>query len=402
MRALSGIRVVDLTRVVAGPYCTYQLALLGADCIKLEEVGRGDPVRHSAAGTDAFYYQHGMATNFLPQNANKRSMTLNLKLEAGRKIFLQLAERADVVVENFRAGVMDSLGIGYTTLTARNPRLIFCSLTAYGQDPPKGGHTAYDGVIQAFAGLMSVIGTRESGPIKVGPPITDYATGMAAAFAIMTALYQRERDGSGQYIDVSMLDTALTLMSSYVTDYFGTGNPPGPRGNEPASRSPSAGTYDTLEGKLVLGANEDHQYRRLCRALGLAHLLADPRFEQVEERRKNRDELYREFSRVLRTRGAAQWEEILNAAGVPAARVQTVAEALAHPQVTGRGVLHTFGKVPGIERDVTVLLSPFRFRHDGPEAEQPPPRVGEHTEAVLRDLGYGVAEIARLREEGVI
>ena len=402
MRALHGIRVVDLTRVVAGPYCTYQLALLGAECIKIEEVGTGDPVRWSGAGSNTYFRQRGMATNFLPQNANKRSLTLNLKHDEGRRIFLRLADAADVVVENFRAGVMDKLGIGYGRLRALNPRLIFCSLTGYGQLPPKGEHTAYDGVIQAASGMMSVIGTRQTGPLKVGPPITDYAAGMAAAFAISSALFQRERDGSGQHIDVSMLDTALSLMSSYVTDYMCTGNPPGPRGNEPASRSPSAGTYDTLDGKITLGANEDHQYRRLCNALELAHLLTDPRFAEIEERRRNCDELHREFARVLLTRTAEQWEATLNAAGVPASRIRTVAEILAHPQVTGRGVLHTFPAVAGVDRDVTVLLSPFKLGHDGPQATLPPPRIGEHTDTILKELGYDTAAVERLRREGAV
>jgi formyl-CoA transferase len=273
VQALHGIRVVDLTRVVAGPYCTYQLALMGADVIKIEQVGRGDPVRWSGAGTDCYFWDRGMATNFLPQNANKRSLTLDLKSDRGRAIAIELVKRADVLVENFRAGAMRKLELSYDDLRETNPRLIYCSLTGYGQLPPTGHYTAYDGVIQAAGGMMSVIGTRETGPLKVGPPITDYASGMAAAFAITSALFQRERDGGGQYIDVSMLDTSLALMSSYVTDYFCTGNPPGPRGNEPASKSPSAGTYTTSEGRINLGANEDHQYRRLCRALGLEHLL---------------------------------------------------------------------------------------------------------------------------------
>lgn len=402
MQALKGIKIVDLTRVVAGPYCTYQLALMGADVIKIEQVGRGDPVRHSGAGSDAHFWKHGMATNFLPQNANKRSLTLNLKHDEGRAIFLKLAANADVVVENFRSGVMNKLGIGYETLRATNPKLIFCSLTGYGQLPPKGHHTAYDGVIQAAGGLMSVIGTKETGPLKVGPPITDYATGMAAAYAISTALFQREREGCGQYIDVSMLDTALALMSSYVTDYFATGNPPGPRGNEPASRSPSAGTYDTQDGKLTLGANEDHQYERLCRALGLAQVLTDARFMTIDERRKNSDILRAEFRRVLLTRGADEWETLLNDAGVPAARIRTPAEILQHPQVTGRGVLHTFKNVKGVERDVTVLSAPFRFAHDGPQLNSPPPLIGEHSDAILGELGYSSADIERLRREGVV
>lgn len=402
MQALKGIKVVDLTRVVAGPYCTYQLALMGADVIKIEQIGRGDPVRHSGAGSDQHFWKHAMATNFLPQNANKRSLTLNLKSDEGRTIFMKLVANADVVVENFRSGVMDKLGIGYDTLRAKHPKLIFCSLTGYGQTGPKARHTAYDGVIQAAGGMMSVIGTKETGPLKVGPPITDYATGMAGAYAIALALFQREREGCGQYIDVSMLDTALALMSSYVTDYFATGNPPGPRGNEPASRSPSAGTYDTKEGKLTLGANEDHQYERLCRALGLASVLTDPRFQEIDARRKNTDVLRAEFRRVLLTRTADEWEGLLNNAGVPAARIRTPAEILRHPQVTDRGVLHTFRQVKGVERDVTVLSAPFRLAHDGPALTSPPPQIGEHTDAILAELNYGTADIQRLRGAGVV
>lgn len=402
MQAFKGIKVVDLTRVVAGPYCTYQLALMGADVTKIEQVGRGDPVRHSGAGSDAYFWKHAMATNFLPQNANKRSLTLNLKHDEGRAIFMKLVATADVVVENFRTGVMDKLGIGYETLRAQRPKLIFCSLTGYGQTGPKAQHTAYDGVIQAAGGLMSVIGNKDTGPLKVGPPITDYATGMAAAYAISTALFQREREGCGQYIDVSMLDTALALMSSYVTDYFATGNPPGARGNEPASRSPSAGTYDTQDGKLTLGANEDHQYERLCRVLGLAQVLEDPRFKAIDARRANTGVLRAEFRRVLLTRAADEWETLLNDAGVPAARIRTPAEILQHPQVTTRGVLHTFKNVEGLERDVTVLSAPFRLGHDGPQLNSPPPAVGEHTDAILGELGYGSADIQRLRHVGVV
>jgi CoA:oxalate CoA-transferase len=307
-----------------------------------------------------------------------------------------------VVVENFRAGVMDKLGMGYKTLSAANPRLVYCAMTAYGQTGPKREHTAYDGVVQAASGMMSVIGTRETGPLKVGPPITDYATGMAAAFAIVSALFQRQRDGSGQYIDVSMLDTAFTLMSSYVTDYFCTGNVPAQRGNEPASRSPSAGTYDTREGRITLGANEEHQHRRLCIALGLPQLLSDTRFAEIEERRRNCDALHVEFARVLMTRSADEWEEALNQAGVPASRIRTVAEMLEHPQVTGRGVLHTFPKVKGVDRNVTVLLSPFQLEHDGPRATLPPPQVGEHSDAILGELGYDAADIEQLRRDGVV
>ena len=401
-QAMQGMKVIDLTRVVSGPYCTYQLALMGADCIKIEEPGKGDAARYSGAGSTAYYRDRMMATNFLPQNANKRSITLDLRREEGRAIFLKLVESADVVVENFRAGVMKKLKIDYDTLKAINPKLVFCSLTAYGQNAPKGHHTAYDGVIQAACGMMTVIGTPETGPMKIGPPITDYATGMAAALAISMALLQRERDGSGQYIDVSMLDTALSLMSWHVTDFLCTGNAPQARGNEPTSQNPSAGTYDTADGRLTLGSNEEHQYQRLMPALNLAHLLTDPRFEKIAERRRNNRALYLEIQAVLRTRTALEWEDVLNEAGVPATKLRTIPEILAHRQVTERGTLHTFDEVPGIEGKVTVMMPPYRFAHGGQEMKSPPPQCGQHTAEVLREIGYDDAGMDKLRAAKVI
>jgi len=402
MQALAGMRIIDLTRVVAGPYCTFQLALHGADCIKIEEPGMGDPVRWSGAGSTVEFRERGMATNFMPQNANKRSLTLDLRKPEGKAVFLDLVRDADVVVENFRGGVMKKLGLDYETLKAINPKLVFCSMTGYGQLPPSGHHNAYDGSIQAAAGMMSVTGTKETGPLKVGPVIIDYATGMAAAFAIGMALVQRERSGEGQYIDVSMIDTALTMMSANVVDYLCTGNVPGAHGNAPASRSPSSGIYDTKQGKLSINATEDHQARRLCHALGLGHLLQDPRFAELEERRKHGGEMAEEFARVLLTRTALEWEQILNDAGVPVGYVRNIAEAMAHPQVAGRGLVHRFADVKTAGADVPILMAPFRFAHDGPKAVMPPPSVGEHTEAILKGLGYGEAKIAGLRSGKVI
>ena len=402
MQALAGMRIIDVTRVVAGPYCTFQLALHGADCIKIEEPGRGDPVRWSGAGSTTEFRKRGMATNFLPQNANKRSITLDLRKPEGKAVFLDLVRGADVVVENFRAGVMDGLGLGYADLKKINPKLVFCSMTGYGQLPPKRHHTAYDGSIQAAGGMMSVTGTKETGPLKVGPVIIDYATGMAAAFAIGMALLQRERSGDGQYIDVSMLDTSLTMMSANVVDYLCTGNVPAAHGNAPASRSPSSGIYDTLEGRLSINATEDHQARRLCRALGLGHLLEDPRFAELEERRKHGPELAAEFARVLMTRTAVDWEQRLNDAGVPVGCIRNIAEVMAHPQVTGRGLVHRFKDVEAAGGDVPILMAPFRFEHDGPKAVMPPPTVGQHTEDILKGLGYDDAKIGGLRKAGAI
>ncbi len=402
MQALHGTRIIDLSRVVAGPYCTYQLALMGADVIKVEEPGRGDPVRWSAAGSDKHYRSRGMATNYLPQNANKRSITLDLRKAEGKAIFLKMVKDADVVVENFRAGVMDGLGLGYKALLEINPKLVFCSLTGYGQTPPKAHHTAYDGVIQAASGLMSMTGTKETGPLKVGPVIIDYASGLAAAFAIGMALLQRHQSGKGQYIDVSMLDTALTFMSALIVDYKCTGNLPVARGNTPSSRSPSAGYYETLDGTVAISANEEHQAQRLCRALGLGHLLQDPRFAEIEERLKHGPELAAEFARVMATRKSLEWEEILNEAGVPCARIRTIPEILEHPQVTGRGLMHTFPNMKSTDSDVTVLGAAFKFEHDGPQVKTPPPTVGEHTEAILKEFGYDGDAVARLRKSEVV
>lgn len=403
MQAMHGIKVIDLTRIVSGPYCTYQLALMGADCIKIEQPDGGDPVRRSAAGSNAYYRERNMATNFLPQNSNKKSITLDLRKPEGREVFLRLVKDADVVVENFRAGVMKKLGVDYESLKAINPRLIFCSITAYGQNAPKGHHTAYDGVIQAASGMMTVIGTPETGPMKVGPPITDYATGMTAAFCIASALLQRDRDGCGQYIDVSMLDTALSLMSWHVTDHLTTGNHPQQRGNLPTSQNPSAGTYDTLGGrKLTLGSNEEHQYRRLLKVLGLGHYLTDPRFEQLEERRKNNKMLSEEIQKVLLTRTAEEWELIINEAGVPATVLRTIPEILAHEQIASRGIMHTFPGMPGVEGPVTIMVAPYKLGHDGPQIKSPPPLIGEHTKQVLSALGYSDDDMARMQKSGAI
>ena len=403
MQPLSGIRVIDVSRIVAGPFCTFQLALQGADVIKIEMPGKGDPVRWSPAGSDTHYRTRGMATNYMPQNSNKRSLTLNLKHEEGKAVFREMVKSADVVMENFRAGYMKELGLAYDELRKINPRLIFCSLTAYGQNAPKGHHTAYDGIVQAASGMMSVTGTQESGPLKVGPVILDYASGLAAAYAITLSLLRREKTGEGQYIDVSMLDTALTLMSALIVDYKCTGNVPGLRGNVAASGVPTSGYYHCADDRMiVVGANEEHQAVKLFQALGLGHLLKDPRFTGLEARLSGKAELAETFARIFRTRPALEWEQLLNDARVPCALVRSIDEILAHPQVAARQQLHTFKDLRSTESDVTVLNAPFKFAKDGPQLKSPPPTVGEHTEAILTEFGYDRDGIAGLRQRGVV
>jgi len=402
MQPLAGIKVIDVSRVVAGPFCTFQLALQGADVIKIEMPGKGDPVRWSPAGSDRHYRTRGMATNYMPQNANKRSITLDLRKPEGKAIFLDMVKTADVVMENFRAGVMKGLGLAYEDLLKINPKLIYCSLTAYGQNAPKGHHTAYDGIVQAASGMMSVTGTKETGPLKVGPVILDYASGLAAAYAITLSLFRRDKTGEGQYIDVSMLDTALSYMSALIVDYKCTGNIPGLNGNVPASRVPTSGYYTCSDGRMiVVGANEEHQAVNLFKTLGVGHLLQDPRFTGLEERLANGEKLAGIFGEIFTTKTSLEWEQILNDAHVPCAQVRTIPEILENPQVKARGQLHTFKDLKSTESDVTVLNAPFKFAKDGPRLKSPPPTVGEHTEAVLKEYGHG-DRIADLRKSGVI
>lgn len=401
-RAYAGIRVLDLTRVLAGPYCTYQLGLLGAEVIKIERPGRGETIRWRA-DSDPAYAKLGLSLGFMTQAANKRSLTLDLDTAAGVSIYLELAKRADVVVQNLRTGSAARRGIGYEQVKAVNEGVVFCAITAYGANGPKQADPAYDSVIQAWSGFMSTTGTADTGPLKSGPPIVDYATGMAAAYAISAALYRRARTGKGQYIDVGMLDTNVMLMASVATAFMNTGNPPRPAGNDASSRAPVSTTYRTAEGLLAIACNEEHQYQHFLEALGLQPLNDDPRFAQPAARRENVPALRARVQDRLMARTAAEWEGVLNAAGVPAGRVRTVPECMAEPQVAARGLFHAFAPdaLP-FGREVRVPLSPFRYEHDGPRADTPPRTAGADTEAILQELGYDAAAIARLKREGVV
>ena len=391
-----GIRVIDLTHVLAGPFCAYQLAILGADTIKVEAPGEPDQVR--MGGTDRHLNGQLMGTNYLAQAANKRSITLDLKSDKGRDVLKRLARGADVLIENYRADAMDALGIGYEAMREINPSLIYCSMTGYGRTGPKGRHTSYDNVVQAVSGLMSVSGTPDLTPLKVGAPVLDYASGTMAAFAVASALFQRQRTGEGQHIDFSMLDTALMLMSSTLTGYFHNGTVLSvPRGND--FPSPNGCCYKTADGLLMLAAFNHRQHERLWTALDRPDLAARSSYDEIEA---GGETMKAELTRIFATRSAAEWEVFLNDRGVPAGRVLTIPEALEHDQVKARPALHVFENVPGVAGPVTVPVSGFAFAQDGPAARTPPPPMGAHTDEVLRDLGYGPEEVAALRDEGVI
>jgi crotonobetainyl-CoA:carnitine CoA-transferase CaiB-like acyl-CoA transferase len=395
MRPFEGIKIIDVTHVLAGPFAAYQLALLGADVIKVENPREGDQSRES--GSDRALNQQLMGTGYLTQGSNKRAITLNLKHEKGRQILKRLVEDADVLVENWRSGAFPALGLGYEDLQPLNPRLIYCSMTAFGQEGPRGPHTAYDQLIQATSGMMATTGTPEVNPLKTGAPVIDYATGTMCAFAISAALFQRERTGRGQYIDSSMLDVALILMGSHITSYLRTGHEPKPRGNR-MDRA-SSQLYQAQDAPLMIAASNRAQHERLFQAVGRPDIAAQSSHDEREHRY---EEQTAQLQDLIAQRPADEWERYLQARHVPAGRVRTLAEALTDPQLATRGVLHEHPKIEGIEGPVTVPMTAFRFAHGGPSLETPPPRLGQHTEEILQTLGYSRADIAALRAEGAI
>jgi len=378
-RPFEGIRVIDVTHVLAGPFATYQLAVLGADVIKVEHPDEPDQSR--GAGTDKALNRRNMGTSFLTQASNKRSITLDLKREEDREILRQLVATADVFVENYRPGAFEALGLGYEALAAINPRLIYASFSAFGQEGPRGRQTAYDHVIQATSGIMAMTGTKDVHPVKFGSPAIDYATGMTGAFALASALLQRERTGRGQRIDMAMLDVAMILMSSHLTGYLRNGMHPQPHGNQNPHATNSA--YPTKNGLLMLGASNLRQQRRLWTVLERPDMIK----RTNDERDADRDREAALLSEILHTRTAQEWEEFFQARHVPAARVRTMGEALADPQLATRGVIHRHESAPGVEESFGVPLAAFTFAHGGPRIDKPPPALGEHNEEILAELG---------------
>lgn len=399
MQPFEGIRVVDMTHVLAGPFCTYQLAVLGADVIKVEPPENPDMTRQEGvtpALNDEFY-----GTYFMAQNAGKRAISLDIKTTEGKRILKRLVATADVLVENYRGGSLERLGLGYEDLSSLNPRLIYCSLTGFGHSGPKRSHPAYDIVIQAFSGIMAMNGEADSPPVRVGPPMVDYGTGSQAAFAISAALFQRERTGSGQRIDVSMLDAALMMMSANVSATQANGCPPRAHGNAHPKYAGYA-TYDTRDGLLMVGAWTNRQMGALYRALGDSQRAAavdrTPRGEIGS--RRDQDAAFLRAALVEKT--ADEWETILNDAGVPAARVRRLDEAMAHEQVASRAVLQTY---PGADRagaPHALPVAAFAYDHGGPKPGGPPPKLGEHTAEIMAELAYDDAAIAELEEQGVV
>lgn len=395
-KPLAGIRVLDLTNVLAGPFCCHHLAHLGAEVIKVEAVGRGDLARQ--LGADPELNAKGMGVSFLAQNAGKKSVTLNLKHARGKSLFLKLVETADVVVENFRPGVMDRLDVGYEVLKAAQPQLIYCAISGFGQDGPWVHRPAYDQIIQGASGVMSITGDAESAPLRVGYPIADTVGGITAAFAISSALNAKPR---GTFIDVSMLESVLVTMGWVLSNYVNAGVFPAPNGNENITSAPS-GTFEAQGGPINIAANKDEQWVLLTDHLGLAALRERPEYATREDRKRNRLALKAELEAVLVARPARDWAKELNRIGVPSGAVLSVPEILDMPQIAERGFMETFADVPGVGRDVQVATTGVKLDGKAPSVDSPPPILGADNAAVWGALGLSTEEIAQLEKDGVI
>jgi CoA:oxalate CoA-transferase len=397
--ALHGIRVLDLTNVLAGPYCAYQLALMGAEVVKVEVPGEGDLARQ--LGAEPALNARRMGASFLAQNAGKKSLTLNLKSADGKAVLHRLVQSSDVLVENFRPGVMDRLGLSYEELAESNPALIYCAISGFGQDGPMKSAPAYDQIVQGLSGMMSITGTPQTAPLRVGYPVADTLAGMTAAFAIASALVRRLSSGEGAFIDVSMLDSALGSMGWVVSNYLTAGVEPGAHGNDNFTASPS-GAFQARDGMLNIAANKQQQFVALAAALDIEGLAGDPRFAGREDRKRHRAALTELIEEKLKTRTCAEWTALFTKIGIPAGAVLTVPQALALPQVRERGLLKTFEHVPGVEGPLTVARSGFKLSGGDPDVESPPPTLGQHTDEVLRSVGYSAAQIERLRDAGAV
>ena len=396
-RPLAGIRILDLTTVLAGPYCTYQLALLGADVTKLERPGQGDWARSGPPVTGIPEF----SAQFVAQNAAKKSVTLDLQTDEGRAIALRLIAQADVVVENFSAGVADRLGIGYAAAREQRADIVYCAISGYGQDGPMSRRPAYDHVVQAASGITLLTGTPETVPNRIGPPLLDYLAGIYGGFAVLAALRERDRTGQAQMVDVAMLDAAIVAMASTVSALTNSGIEPKPNGNTAASGSPASGIFETRDGLLSLTANQEVQLVRLCRVLEVDALLQDARFATHALRLANAHEFRALLTAAMRKRSASEWEELLSASHVPATRVRTLREVMAEPQIAQRELRQQVVD-PVTGRTIAVPSIGFKWNQRSLGPESAPPRLGQHTAEVLAGLGMNEAQIQALRDARVV
>jgi len=395
-RPFAGVKILDFTQVLAGPYASYQLALLGADVIKVER-REGEDMRRTPLSRE--WTDRGLAPGFLAANGNKRSLTLDLTKPEAIEIVKKLAQHADVVMENFRPGVMDKLGIGYAALSAINPRLIYCAVSGFGQTGPERNSAGYDGKMQALSGIMAITGHQATGPTRAGFAVCDVLSGLTAAFGVSSALFQRTHTGKGQLVDVSMLEASLACLSGPIADFSIAGHRQRLSGNQAVSRKPTANLFKAREGYLLLAVNNERQYRALMTALDREDTLEDRRFVDWFARQDNESALRAIIEQALAKRTPREWEKILDAAGAPCASIWKVEEVIDHPQIVARGAIQEIDTQYGRLR---LAGSGFRLAHGGGRLDTVAPELGAHTDEVLHALGYDQSAIAKLRAREVV
>lgn len=390
------IKILDFTQVVSGPYASYQLALLGAQVVKVER-REGEDLRRTHLSRE--WSDRGLAPFFQAVNGEKRSLTLDLQKPQAVEIVRKLASKADVVIENFRPGVMDKLGIGYEALSKENPALVYCAISAFGQTGPERLGAGYDGKIQALSGIMAMTGFEETGPTRAGFPVCDVIAGMTAAFAISSALNQRHRTKKGQFIDVSMLEAALAFLSGQIAEHTITGHCEKLGGNYSVSRKPTANTFKAADGSILFSVNSEKQFGAMMTALGRGDILNDSKFSNWHVRKQNERELREIVEIELAKKPAKEWEKILDAAGAPCSTIWRLEETLNHPQIVAREAIRPIETPYGSFR---MAAAGYRFAHGGPTLSQMAPQLGEHTASVLADLGYSDQQIEQLRTSAVV
>jgi formyl-CoA transferase len=396
-KLLDGIRVLDLTNVLSGPFATLHLSLLGAEVIKIENPADGDLARK--LGNVLPLNDRLMGTSFLAQNANKKSLTLNLKDPEGKEIFLKLARTADVVVENFRPDVMKRLGVGYPVLSAVHPRIIYCAISGFGASGPDAMKPAYDQIIQGLSGVMAINGDERLNPLRCGFPVCDTVGGLNAAFAIMAALYYRERTGEGQFIDVALLDSIMPLMGWVAANLLIGGQQPVLMGNDNFTAAPS-GTFATKDGYLNIAANKQEQWETVADVLGVPELKKDPRFEKRDARKRNRKALTPLLETKLKENTTDHWVDTLNERGVPSGAILSLEAALKQAQIQHRETIRAVRDDDLGELKLFNLTA--KFEKSPGDVVSPPPRLGAHTEEYLTELGYTKDRIRELREKAVV
>ena len=405
MNALSHLRVLDLTRVLAGPWCTQLLADLGADVIKIERPGTGDDTRawgppylkdaNGADTTEAAYY--------LAANRGKRSVTVDLAHPEGQRVVRTLAERADIVVENYKVGQLARYGLDDPSLAALNARLIYCSITGFGQFGPHADRAGYDFIIQGLGGFMSITGERDDkpggGPQKAGVAVSDLMTGMYATVAILAALAHRERTGEGQHVDMALFDVMLAMMANMNMNYLTSGQSPGRAGNAHPNIVPYQ-VFEAADGHVVIAVGNDSQFIKFCEVAGCPELSSDPSYRRNADRVRNREAVLGILEPIVRKRPVAFWVRELDAVGVPCGPINNIAQAMADPQVAARGL--RIDLPHPLAGTVPLVANPIKLSATPPSCERPPPTLGQHTSEVLRECGLDAAEIERLRALGAV